>query len=82
MGLCKKIFFREKRGAIIMSIWILKILAKNGGSNNCGLYGILLKPLPSDLPEDLREMSSLIKREIILENPNVSFKDIPYYKYL
>jgi katanin p60 ATPase-containing subunit A1 len=37
---------------------------------------ILLKPLPSDLPEDLREMASLIKREIILENPNVSFKDI------
>jgi katanin p60 ATPase-containing subunit A1 len=37
---------------------------------------ILLKPLPADLPEDLREMASLIKREIILENPNVSFKDI------
>ena len=37
---------------------------------------ILLKPLPSDLPEDLREMATLIKREIILENPNVSFKDI------
>ena len=37
---------------------------------------ILLKPLPSDLPEDLREIASLIKREIILENPNVSFKDI------
>ena len=37
---------------------------------------ILLKPLPSDLPEDLREMALLIKREIILENPNVSFKDI------
>ena len=37
---------------------------------------ILLKPLPSDMPEDLREMASLIKREIILENPNVSFKDI------
>ena len=37
---------------------------------------ILLKPLPSDLPEDLREMAALIKREIILENPNVSFKDI------
>ena len=37
---------------------------------------ILLKPLPVDLPEDLREMASLIKREIILENPNVSFKDI------
>ena len=53
---------------------------KWGGCNNCGLYGILLKPLPSDLPEDLREMASLIKREIILENPNVSFKNIPYYK--
>ena len=37
---------------------------------------ILLKPLPIDLPEDLREIASLIKREIILENPNVSFKDI------
>ena len=37
---------------------------------------ILLKPLPLDLPEELREMASLIKREIILENPNVSFKDI------
>ena len=37
---------------------------------------ILLKPLPSDLPEELREMASLIKREIILENPNVSFKNI------
>ena len=37
---------------------------------------ILLKPLPQDLPEDLREMAYLIKREIILENPNVSFKDI------
>ena len=37
---------------------------------------ILLKPLPADLPEELREMASLIKREIILENPNVSFKNI------
>ena len=37
---------------------------------------ILLKPLPSDLSEDMRQMATLIKREIILENPNVSFKDI------
>ena len=37
---------------------------------------ILLKPLPPDLTEDLRELATLIKREIILENPNVSFKDI------
>ena len=37
---------------------------------------ILLKPLPPDLPEDMRILASLIKREIILENPNVSFKDI------
>lgn len=37
---------------------------------------ILLKPLPSDMPDDLREMAALIKREIILENPNVSFKNI------
>jgi katanin p60 ATPase-containing subunit A1 len=37
---------------------------------------ILLKPLPSDLPVDMRDLALLIKREIILENPNVSFKDI------
>ena len=37
---------------------------------------ILLKPLPSDMPDDLRELALLVKREIILENPNVLFKDI------
>ena len=37
---------------------------------------ILLKPLPSDMPDELKELALLIKREIILENPNVSFKDI------
>ena len=37
---------------------------------------ILLKPLPSDLPDDMRDLAILIKREIILENPNVTFNDI------
>ena len=37
---------------------------------------ILLKPLPADMPDELRELATLIKREIILENPNVSFKNI------
>ena len=37
---------------------------------------ILLKPIPSDMPDDLRELALLVKREIILENPNVLFKDI------
>jgi len=61
----------------------IKKQGKNNNENDNNKYtfndhkeSILLKPLPSDLPEDLREMASLIKREIILENPNVSFKDI------
>ena len=37
---------------------------------------ILLKPIPADMPDDLRELALLVKREIILENPNVLFKDI------
>ncbi|MCQ2817189.1 MAG: AAA family ATPase [archaeon] len=37
---------------------------------------ILLKNLPPDMPEELKELALLIKREIILENPNVCFKDI------
>ena len=49
---------------------------ENKFSFNDHKESILLKPLPQDLPEDLREMAYLIKREIILENPNVSFKDI------